>query len=324
MKMKLEDQIPLHEIQIDVLSNTPDNSIMSVYTTEEIAPNLLPKKPEITVTNADNEIKAEITELSSVQFNQIYAVLKKNPPDKWHLSESLLPLNVEKEQCNDTDKVNVKSWILNKIKLERTYSTFDLNKYHKHLSRITLEHGILYRKFFDHTGQNYHKTLVVPKHLRTELLYLIDNSKMKGYLVIQKTVREFRRKYYFPRFIELLVVYINNCLTCAQGKSPKHKYITPPLNPVSSNTSLPGGMHQTDIVGKIPILADIPICWPEWTTIYFAKKNMFAHPLTSISAERDAKCLVSCTIVQVTLIYTSFNNHWSRFTIGFKFTSLTR
>ena len=65
MKMKLEDQIPLHKIRIDVLSNTPDNSIMSVYTTEEIAPQPTHhKNPEIIVTNADNEIEAEITELS--------------------------------------------------------------------------------------------------------------------------------------------------------------------------------------------------------------------------------------------------------------------
>ena len=181
MKMKLDDRIPLHKIQIDVLSNTPDNSIMSVYTTEEIAPQATHhKNQEIIVTNAHNEIEAEITELSSLHINQICAVSKENPLDKLDLSESLLPLNVEKEQRNDPEIVKVKTWILNKIKPETTYSTYDLKKYHKHLSRLTLEHGILYRKFFDHTGQNYHKQFVVPKHLRTELLYRIHNSKMKG------------------------------------------------------------------------------------------------------------------------------------------------
>ena len=154
--MKL-DQIPLHKIQIDVLSNTPDNSIMSVYTTEEIVPQATHhKNPEIIVTNADYEIEAEITELSSLHCNQICAVSEENPLDKLDLSESLLPLNVEKEQRNDPDIVKVKTWILNKIKPETTYSTYDLKKYHKHLSRLTLEHGILYRKFFDHTGQNHH------------------------------------------------------------------------------------------------------------------------------------------------------------------------
>ena len=169
MKMKLEDQIPPHKIQTDVLSNTPDNSIMSVYSTEEIAPQATHQKnPEIIVTNADNEIEAKITELSALPCNQIFAVSEENPLDKLDLSESLLPLNVEKEQRNDPDIVKVKTWILKKIKPETTYSTYDLKNYHKYLSRLTLEHGILYRKFFDHTGQNYHKQFVVSKHLRTE------------------------------------------------------------------------------------------------------------------------------------------------------------
>ena len=94
--------------------------------------------------------------------------------------------------------------------------------------------------------------MVVHKRLRTELLYRIHNSKMKGHLGIQKTVREFRRKYYFTGFIDFLVVYINNCLTRSQAKSPQHKYLTPPLNPVTSNTSLSAHMLQIDIVGKLP------------------------------------------------------------------------
>ena len=129
MKLKLEDQIPLHKTQIDVLSNTPDNSVMSVYTTKEIAPQPTHNKnSEIIVTNADNEIEAEITELSSVHYNQTCAVLEENPLDKLDLKESLLPLNIEKEQRNDPDIVKIKNWTLIKIKPESTYSTCDLKK----------------------------------------------------------------------------------------------------------------------------------------------------------------------------------------------------
>ena len=74
---------------------------------------------------------------------------------------------------------------------------------------------------------------------------------MKGHLGIQKTVREFRRVYFFPGFMDFLVVYINNCLTYAQAKSPQHKKLTPQPNPVTSNTSLPADMLQIDIVGKL-------------------------------------------------------------------------
>ena len=155
MKMKLEDQIPVQKIQIDVLSNTTDNSKMSVYTTEEIAPQTTQhKNPEIIVTNADNEIEAEITELGSVHYNQVCAVSEGNPLDKLKLRESLLPLNVEKEQRNDPNNVKVKTWILNKIEPETTYLTYDLKKCHRHLSRLILEHGILYRIFLVLQGKN--------------------------------------------------------------------------------------------------------------------------------------------------------------------------
>ena len=158
-----------------------------------------------------------------MNYNQICAILE----DKLDLSESLLPLNVEKEQRNDPDIVEVNTLILNKVKPETMCSTYDLKKYHKHNSRLTLEHGLLYRKFFDHTGKNYHEQLVVPKHLRTELLYRIHNSKMKGHLGIQKkTEREFRRKYYFLGFVDFLVRYINNCLTCEQDLTAEHCTIT--------------------------------------------------------------------------------------------------
>ena len=75
---------------------------------------------------------------------------------------------------------------------------------------------------------------------------------MKGHIGIQRTIREFRRKYYFPGFIEFLIQYINNCLTCFQAKSPNHQALHFQLSPVSSNTSMPADMLQIDVVGPLP------------------------------------------------------------------------
>ena len=112
---------------------------------------------------------------------------------------------------------------------------------------------------------------------------------MKGHFGVQKTVHEFRRNYYFAGFIDFLVLYINNCLTCAQAKSPQHKYLTTPLNPVSSNTTLPADMLQIDIVGKVPHNGG---CSYILTGMDVFTKYMFAQSLTSISAETVAKYLV--------------------------------
>ena len=104
-------------------------------------------------------------------------------------------------------------------------------------------------EFFDHTGRNFTKQIVVPRELQ-ELIFSINNLKLKGHLGISKSITELRKKYCFPGFTEFLIVYISNCLSCIQTKSPKHENLTPPLNPVTSNTSFPVDLLQVDIVGN--------------------------------------------------------------------------
>ena len=76
----------------------------------------------------------------------------------------------------------------------------------------------------------------------------ITTVKWRNTWEYNKTVSEFRRKNFFPGFIGFLLVNFNICLTCAQVKSPKQTYFIPPLNTVSSNTSLIADMLQ---IGKI-------------------------------------------------------------------------
>ena len=128
---------------------------------------------------------------------------------------------------------------------------------------------------------------VVPKELQ-ELIFSINNSKLKGHLGISKTITEFRKKYYFPCFTEFLIVYISNCLSCIQIKSPKHENLTPPLNPVTSNTSFPADLLQFDIVG-LPKSGGYSYVI---TAMDVFSKYMFALPITSPSAETVAKSLI--------------------------------
>ena len=114
---------------------------------------------------------------------------------------------------------------------------------------------------------------------------------MKGHIGIQKRIREFRRKYYFPGFIEFLIQYINNCVTCLQAKSPKHQVLQPQLSPVSSNTSMTADMLQIDIVGPLPKSGGFSYIL---TGMDVFSKYVFAQPLTSISAETICKYLMQC------------------------------
>ena len=111
---------------------------------------------------------------------------------------------------------------------------------------------------------------------------------MKGHLGIQKTVKELRRKYYFPGFIEYLISYINICQTCLQAKSPNHNKIQLPLNPVNSNTSFPADIMQIDIVGPLPKSGGFSYILTG-TDIF--SKYMFAQTVNSISAATVTKFL---------------------------------
>ena len=112
----------------------------------------------------------------------------------------------------DSGIVEAMRWIKNKVKPWTTYSSYDLQKYHKHLGRLLIEDSILYRKFFHHNGKNVIKHFVKAKHLRLreELLYSLHNCKLKGHFGITVTILEFRKKYCFHGFNEFLIVYKQN------------------------------------------------------------------------------------------------------------------
>ena len=110
----------------------------------------------------------------------------------------------------------------------------------------------------------------------------IQNSKIKGHLGIQKTITVFGRKFYFPGFIEFLIVYFNKCVSCLASKSPKREVVTPPLNTVSLITSFLSDLLQIDVVGQIPKSGGYSCVV---TTMDVFSKYLFAQPITLPSAE---------------------------------------
>ena len=77
---------------------------------------------------------------------------------------------MKKEQKLDKDIQQVLQWLKSNKRPNVEYSSYDLQKYHKHFGRLIVDNDLLCRKFFDHTGKNYIKQIVVPKQLRTELI----------------------------------------------------------------------------------------------------------------------------------------------------------
>ena len=245
--------------------------------------------PKITIEPVENTVEIQIEEFTRLKEPSLNKLSEFNPVDSYDLTNKVNAIDMKKEQKLDKDIQQVLQWLKSNKRPNVEYSSYDLQKYHKQFGRLIVDNGLLCRKFFDHTGKNYIKQFVVPKQLQTELIYRIHNSKMKGHIGIQKTIREFRRKYYFPGFIEFLIQYINDSLTCLQAKSPKHQELQPHLSPVSSNTSMPADMLQIDIVGPLPKSGGFSYIL---TRMDVFTKYMFAQPLTSISAETVCKDLM--------------------------------
>ena len=273
-KLKIDIKVPIKNIDIQILSNTPDNSLNSI---------------QIHVHDDKNLFDVELTALLDVQNRTINAMSEENPLDKLDLNESTSVLNIASEQRNDPDIKEVINWFRAKQKPDTTYEPYDQQKYSKQFGILVLRNQTLYRKYYDHTGKNFTTQLVVPKHLRKKILFRSQHSKLKGLLGIRKTIKEFRRQYYFPRFTEFLITYINSCLSCLQSKSVNQKTATSPLNPVSSNTSFPADLLEVDIVGQLPKSCSYSYIV---TAMDVFTKYLIAQAVTSQSAEVVAKTLM--------------------------------
>ena len=128
----------------------------------------------------------------------------------------------------------VKVWSGFKVDAQMTLHMHHLywRKYHKHLSHSQIQKGILTRHFFD-VFRNISYQVCIPKHLRQELLYRINNSPTGGRIGLVRTTQEFRIRFYFPGFTEFLMDYIKNSPIFDAEKS-QQKTMESLLQPVSS------------------------------------------------------------------------------------------
>ena len=75
-------------------------------------------------------------------------------------------LNLSDEQAKDAALQQALLWASRQQPVDITYAGPELRKYIKQLPRLQLDNGILYRKFYDDTGNQYHLQLCLPTHLR--------------------------------------------------------------------------------------------------------------------------------------------------------------
>ena len=198
-------------------------------------------------------------------------------------------IDIQTEQKKYPVLRKVMTWIQKVCTDDITYASFELKKYHKHLSRLHLQKGVVTRQFFDDVGKISHYQVCIPKHLRQEVIYRIHNSPTGGHLGIVRTAQEFRERFYFPGFTEFLADYIKIVSHVRHWNELTRSKKNPPLQPISSEQLFPRDMMQIDLVGPF----QSRICNYALSGIDVFSKYLFAVPLTSAHAGNVAKALVS-------------------------------
>ena len=77
-------------------------------------------------------------------------------------------------------------------------STF-FQKLHKNRKRLDNVNGFLYRIFYDHSGLESHKQIVVPDQVMLEIIRSLHSNPVQGHPGSKKMLHELRKRYNFPR-----------------------------------------------------------------------------------------------------------------------------
>ena len=285
LKLSLKDRIPVHEVEINIESRTPEVNNVDIAMSEMIF-----YAKEFTTIK-----------LMKTADEQINVLLMDDPHGKIDLLNKMNPINIRIEQRKERDLVEIINCIERRRMLHWTMPTKYQDCLKKNFGRMMIKEGILMRQFFDHDGKLKYQQKVIPKHLTQELLYRIHNSKTMGHIGIQKTLEIYRQDYYAPFFTEQLIDYINNCLVCNQLKAPKKAQMQPPLQPLASVMSFPGETMQIDLVGRFPpsrgytqILTGIDVF----------SRFLFAVPLRKVDAPSVAQALMNIFLTHTYIPFT--------------------
>ena len=207
LKLKFNSKIPVADVHLNMGMQTPDKPV-----------NLL---------RYDCEIFSLSKDLRK-SYPEINALHASNPLDFLNMLDKINHMNLQAEQQKDSNIQLVLDWIETGQPSQSPYMNHELRKYLKHFNRLENHNGVLYRNFYSDNGRDFIRQYVVPTHLRQEVLYRVHNSKYAGHPGIAKTAELFRKRFYFPSFVDFLTNYVKNCSSCLQVKTVKHATLKPP------------------------------------------------------------------------------------------------
>ena len=222
--------------------------------------------------------------------NAIFALTVENSRDDIDWGERLKKLDMAEEQDRDENLRQVKRWMLTRtLPVGALHLTPEQTCYFKQFPRLIMKNGIIIRKFYNQTGTRYKLQVVVPKHLRTELLLRIHNHKMGGHRGIRLTIEALRRYYYFPYLQEWVREFVQTCISCCQVKPLPASSLIMPMRSILQMQQIPEQTMQVDLLGPLT-----PAEGKEYivTAIDLFTKYIFAVPVTNVRAETVGRVIL--------------------------------
>ena len=168
-------------------------------------------------------------------------------------------------------------------------STF-FQKLHKNRKRLENVNGVLYRIFYDHTGLESHKQIVVPAQVMLEIIRSLHSNPVQGHPGSKKMLHELRKRYYSPSLAEKTQKILESCETCMRSKSTNESKIRPPLQKIYDPCNGPSDLMEVDIVGPLPALNGFTHIL---TAIDVFSRYLFAVPLRKPDTPSVVKALLS-------------------------------
>ncbi|MEW8545559.1 MAG: reverse transcriptase domain-containing protein [Candidatus Thiodiazotropha sp.] len=115
---------------------------------------------------------------------------------------------------------------------------------------LLLQDSLLFKKFVKKDGSGQHLQFIVPRVMKSDILFQMHDSLLSGHLGTKKTKEKVLQRFYWYALKEDIKIHIQKCDICAADKKPT-KIPRAPLGCLPAGA--PGDCVATDYLGPLPL-----------------------------------------------------------------------
>ena len=160
--------------------------------------------------------------------------------------------------------------------------------YCRQIDRLSVQDDIIFRDYYDETGNVQFRQALLPKHLVTDLLQSLHGAANK-HPGISKMLHEIPQKYYYPGIAKIVKKWVQGCEICIKDKRIQNTSITPELLNLPEWDLGPEDALQIDLLPNLPPSGGYENII---TALDVFSRYLFAYPVTDASATSTAKVLI--------------------------------